>query len=120
MGVKKITQYGIPILFNGVMTGTTTLTSTPNPILVENADNFGLQIRWTGTPVGTISLNCSNDGINWDALTFTSPSLGQPNGSSGGYSVSINQLPWKYFQVSYTNASGSGILNVTMEGKDLN
>jgi hypothetical protein len=118
MGSKKILVYGGFVIEAGVMTGTTTLTS--ETFLIENGDNFGLQLRWTGTPIGVFNLNISNDQINWDALTFTSPSLIQPNGGPGGYSISINQLPWKYFQFQYTNTSGVGVLNVTMEGKDLN
>lgn len=133
MGVKKANTFqlnwsatlnspyspNIPLsgVTSGVMASTNTIYS--NVMMVENIDNMGLEVTWTGTPTGTISVLCSNSGASFYSLTF-SPVLGQPAGSAGGYLIDLNQLPFKYVAIQYTNASGSGTLKVYSETKDLN
>ncbi len=115
MGNKKINAYHL--ITNGVMTGTTTLLS---PIQnIQNFDNIGLQVEWTSTAIGTISVQCSVDGTVFDALTFD-PLLTQPAGASGHYLIDLNQVPFPYLQVKYVNASSTGVLNVYMFSKDVN
>ncbi len=82
-------------------------------------DNAGLEVTWTGTPTGVFEVQVSNSGISFYSLTFD-PVLGQPAGSSGGYAIDLNQLPFKYLLLKYTNASGSGTLTVYGQQKDLN
>lgn len=86
---------------------------------ISRMDNSGLEVTWTGTPTGTFQVMVSNSGINFYALTFN-PALGQPAGSAGGYAVNLNQVPFKYMMLQYTNASGSGSLTVYGQMKDLN
>ena len=104
-------------LLNGVMSGTNTIYT--QIVDVSRMDNAGLEVTWTGSPVGTFQVMVSNSGINFYALTFN-PALAQPAGSAGGYAVDLNQLPFKYFMLQYTNTSGSGVLNVYAQVKDLN
>lgn len=104
-------------LLNGVMTGTTTIYT--QIIDVSRVDNIGLEITYTGTGTGTISVMVSNSSLNFYALTF-SPALTQPSGSSGGYAIDLNQLPFKYMYLQYVNNSGSGTLTTYMQCKDLN
>ena len=85
----------------------------------SNLDNLGLQIAFAGTMTGTLTVNCSIDNKNFAALTFTPP-VSQPSGSNLSYLIDLNQLPFPYLQVSYTNASGSGTLDVYLSAKDLN
>lgn len=82
-------------------------------------DNIGLEVTWTGTPTGTFTVNVSNSGISFYALTF-SPALAQPAGSASGYAIDLNQIPFKYIMLKYINASGSGVLSVYGQNKDLN
>jgi hypothetical protein len=116
MGFKKLI-YPYNWIMNGVMANTQTILSSIQP--VSNEDNIGLQVSWTGTPTGSLSVNCSVDGIHFDSLTFN-PALPQPAGSPGGYLISLNQLPFAWMQFEYTNMSGNGILNVFLLAKDLN
>lgn len=102
---------------NGSMSGTNTIYS--QILDVSRMDNQGLEVTWTGTPTGTFQVMVSNSGINFYALTFN-PALGQPSGSAGGYAVDLNQLPFKYVMLQYTNSSGSGSLTVYGQQKDLN
>ncbi len=102
---------------NGAMASTNTIYS--QIIDVSRIDNCGLEITWSGTPTGTFQVMASNSGINFYALTF-SPALTQPAGSAGGYVIDLNQFPFKYFMLQYTNSSGSGTLTAFAQVKDLN
>jgi hypothetical protein len=101
---------------NQAVSGTATVTSGTTTI--TRYHNLGLQITFTGTMTGTLSVNCSNDNINFAPLTF-SPTLTQPTGSGLTYLVNMNQVPFAYLQVSYTNSSGSGTLTSLLLIKDL-
>lgn len=102
---------------NGTMSGTNTIYT--QIIDVSRIDNMGLEVTWTGNPVGTITVNVSNSGISFYDLTFD-PALAQPSGSAGGYAINLNQLPFKYVMLKYVNTSGSGVLTVYGQIKDLN
>lgn len=104
-------------VLNGVMTGTNVIYSDIQDI--SNTDNQGLEITWTGTPTGTLLVLVSESGTNFYSLTFT-PALAQPAGSASGYVVNLNQVPWRYVMLQYTNASGSGTINAWMGSKDIN
>ncbi len=106
---------------SGVLTGTmaTTATIYSNIIEISRMDNVGLEVAWTGTPTGVISILASNSGINFPALTFD-PVLAQPAGSASSYLINLNQIPFKYICVKYVNASGTGVLSVYGQEKDLN
>lgn len=124
MGVKKTIPPSLgkdskssQVIVSGVMTGTTTITSTPT--FVGNVDNGGIEISWTGTPTGTITIQCSISNVTYYSLTFT-PALTQPAGAAGGYLIDLNQIPFPWVQISYTNATGTGVLNAWTFYKDLN
>lgn len=102
---------------NGTMSGTNTIYS--QILDISKMDNQGLEVAWSGTPTGTFSVLVSNSAVNWPSLTFTPP-LAQPVGSAGEYAVDLNQLPFKYMMLQYTNISGSGVLTVYGQQKDLN
>ncbi len=106
-----------PTLLNSAVSLTNVYTTAPQA--VANKDNIGLQIIFTGTMVGVLTVNCSIDNVHFDPLTFN-PALSQPAGSNLRYLIDLNQLPFPYFNVSYTNASGSGTLAVYFSTKDLN
>ena len=104
---------------SGVLTGTMSGTSTiySNIIDVSRMDNSGLEISWTGTPTGAITYNASISGSFFFPITLTTT---QPSGSSGGFGVNLNQYPYKYLLVEYTNSTGSGVLTAWAQFKDLN
>ena len=133
MGFKKRNTFQMnwnatsqaPFSFNkplsGILTGTMSGTDSifTNIQDVSNTDNQGLEVLWTGTPTGTISVLGSESGINFFALTFVPPLL-QPAGAAGGYGIDLNQFPWRYLMVQYDNVSGTGELIVWLGSKDLN
>lgn len=87
-------------------------------LLIDRMDNQALEVTFTGTATGTLAVMVSNSGQNFYALTI--PSLAQPSGSSGGYVINLNQLPFQYMMLQYTNSSGSGNLVVYGFQKDIN
>lgn len=101
----------------GAMASTNTIYSNIQDITF--LDNVGLEVTYTGTPTGTIQILGSISGVNFYPITF-SPALTQPGGSAGGYLINLNQWPWKYIFVQYTNSSGTGSLGVWINSKDIN
>ena len=103
--------------FNAVpVSGTNTYNSPSTDI--NQLDNAGLDVRFVGTMAGTFSVQCSNDNQTFTALTFN-PGLTQPSGSNLNFLIDLNQVPFRYIRVSYTNTSGSGTLTCLMTVKDL-
>ncbi len=116
MGSKKTLPTFFPFQAQAV-TGTN---NYPSPsTFIANLDNIGAQVIFTGTMTGTLVVEVSNDNTNFDSLTFD-PVLDQPSGSALHFGIDLNQLPWPYLRFSYLNASGSGVLTVSIFGKDLN
>lgn len=114
MGATRFTVF---TQFNAVAVSGTTTYNSPISTLTQ-MHNIGLDITFTGTMTGTLTVNCCNDGVNFKALTFN-PILSQPAGSGLSYLVDLNQVPFQYLQVTYVNASGSGTLNCILTSKDL-
>lgn len=107
MSGRKNVLLPIPLLEAGDMSGDL----VAGPIQVKFLDNAGIQLTWTGTPTGTFAVQASVDGVVYYDLTFD-PVLDQPAGAAGGYLINLNQLPFAYFQVTYTAGSGTGALDV--------
>ncbi len=114
---SRLGDGGKHLITDGVMTGTAVLTS--EVFNIQNLDNVGLQVDWTGAAVGVIQVLASIDAVNYHAFTFD-PALAQPAGTAGGYMINLNQVPFPYVKVQYTNASSTGVLNVWLSAKELN
>lgn len=89
---------------------------------MSNLDNMGLQVKFTGTPTGTLTIQVSVNNSTWDTLPTAdiNPSVASPSGSATDTVYSIKATPFPYLRVSYTNASSTGTLSVWICGKDLN
>ena len=101
-------------IISGVMVGTSTIYT--NILGIRQTDNQGLEITWSGSPTGTISVMVSNSGINFYALTFN-PVLAQPSGSARGYVISMTALPFQFMMLQYVNASGTGNISAYSQCK---
>lgn len=77
----------------------------------------GLEVTWTGTPTGTLSVLGSCSGQNFYALTYN-PALAQPAGSAGGYLIDNFHWGFRFMMLQYTNISGSGSLTIYGSQKD--
>lgn len=102
------------------MTGTTVLTSIP--LDLRQWTSSALWANWIGSPTGTFVVQGSMDygfqGVTPTWVDFDIDISGQPAGASGG-NVSIDQIrtgyPW--IRLKYTNASGTGSLQIMGSAK---
>lgn len=101
------------VITSGAMSGTDVLTSTA--VDISSYQSFSFQSVWTGTPTGTFVVLVSNDGTNYNDLgASVSPN---PSGGASSCMILCYGVPAKYAKLQYTNASGTGTLNVKAVGK---
>lgn len=98
----------------GTMSGTNVVYS--NIVGMQQWDNVGLEIAWTGSPTGTILILGSNSGVNFPSLTFN-PTLSQPAGSAGSFLIDLTGYPFRYLMIQYTNATGTGAISAYGQAK---
>lgn len=122
-------------IVDGVMTGTTVITSTVTSIAF--LDDVGIEFVWSGSPVGNFRIQVSADHEqdsmgnvtvdgNWVPLLFsywngavfvTSYDIPTSLGSAIYMDLALLSAPW--IRVQYTNASGSGVLNSFITAKQV-
>jgi hypothetical protein len=113
-----------PVFLYTAQNMTTSLVSTP--VEVKNQDNVGIQLDWTGSPVGTFSVQISSNyqaptplepGItgNWVTLPL-SPGIAAVGTPDDAY-IDLNQMSCQYVRILYTAASGTGSLNALVVAK---
>lgn len=97
---------------------------------ISYLDNVGIQLQWTGSPVGSFEVQVSADyeqndvgrGVinpgQWVSLAVTYFAAGQlttsttiPTSAGSPIYIDLTQLSAPYIRVVYTSASGSGILS---------
>lgn len=89
------------------MTGN--ITSTP-VIPLNQSFGYSVQASWTGTPTGTLKLQCSNDNTNWTDITASIQALA---GSAGNYEWNVVMPMYLYAQLVYVFTSSTGTLTAT-------
>jgi hypothetical protein len=100
----------------------TAMTSSLTSVIVEirNQDNIGIQLHWTGAPVGTFTVQISSDHLqdaegnvqvpgNWVSLVL-SPAITASGTPDDAY-IDLNQMSAQYVRVLYNFTSGSGTLS---------
>lgn len=126
MGSKKINLYNMGWATSQggpFVQGTRAVSGTgiyySNHQNVQNFDNIYVQLSWTGTVAGNFFASVSADGIIWDDLTL-SPTIVQPAGSSGHWSVNVTLTGAPFLQIRFESSSGSGTINANLFSKDVN
>jgi hypothetical protein len=118
-------------LANQTMTGTAQLISAVTNIKYK--DSVAIQLKWTGTPTGTFTVDGSLDynpglpqsgappgGANngtWTSLVLSPAPVA--SGAAGNILLNLNQLAFPWIRVTYTNASGTGTLTGYISAKSL-
>lgn len=93
---------------------------------IQYQDNIGIQLNWSGAPVGTFSVQISMDhkediegnivtAGNWITLPL-SPAITASGTPDTAY-IDLNQQSAPYVRVVYTRTSGTGTLNAFVTGK---
>lgn len=92
---------------------------------IQYMDDVVYQIQWTGTPVGTFTVQVSEDyqqsgGTVLNAGTWTTLTLSSAitaAGSADQAILDLNQLPYSWIRLVYTRTSGTGTLNAYISAK---
>lgn len=114
-----------------------TATVTSDVTNIQFLDNIGLQLNWTGSPVGSFAIQISADYAQdnssppnvtttghwiplvlsyWDGSAFvTSASIPTSLGSPIYLDLALISAPW--IRIVYTKSSGSGTLTGTITAK---
>lgn len=75
---------------------------------------FGaLQATWTGTPVGTLAIQASNDNIHFNTVTGSSVAVS----GAGSAMWNIQVFGFRYIQLVYVAGSSTGTLNAIINAK---
>lgn len=97
-----------------------------SPINIQQMSYVGFDVSWTGTPVGTFSVEVSNtykqsgEGVvlvagNWTALTLSA--VVSATGTSGNGFIDIDGVSADWIRLTYTRTSGTGSLSATASAK---
>lgn len=86
------------------------------PLLLVRAPGFNVQLVFTGSPVGTFSLQASADLtfeipqiVNWDIISGSAQEITE----AGSHSWRVNDR-YKWVRVVYVRTSGTGSCNGTI------
>lgn len=102
--------------------------ATSSVVEIRNQDNVGIQLTWTGTPVGTFAVQVSSDHLedlkgnvltpgNWVSLPL-SPAISASGSGDTAY-IDLNQISAMYVRVVYTAGSGAGSLTGIVVAKGI-
>lgn len=107
---------------SGVIAGTASSTNTiyTNIVGLQQMDVSGIEVAWTGTPTGVISVLVSISGINWPALSGFNPAITQPAGGASSTFIQLGPIGASAVYLQYTNASGSGTISAYLQCKAFN
>lgn len=103
----KIFEY--QLLIAGDMSGNVTSPSQQLTFMVACC----IQAVFTGTPVGTLILQVSNDNTNWTTYTGSSATV---NGA-GNFAWLLADIGYPWIRIVYTAGSSTGLLNISVNGK---
>lgn len=108
---------------SGVMSGTSTITSSASNVMYSNT--VGLQLQWTGVPQGTFQIQGSldyNPGTpqskgsynagTWTGIIVAPYSSADITIGSGSTKILANlaDIGFPWIRVQYTNSTSSGVL----------
>lgn len=85
------------------------------PMNIERFDNVGMQVKWSGAPVGEFKIEASMDEVNFNDIT---PSVMNTTGSNP-FLLNLIQCPYRHLIFKYNRTSGTGSLNVHVGAKSL-
>lgn len=98
------------LIVNGDMSGNITQSVTQPMIGIALS---AIQAVWTGSPVGTLKLQISNDNVTYTDYTGSSTAVS----GAGNFIWNLLDVGYRYIRVAYTAASGSGTLNANISIK---
>ena len=112
-------SYNEPLLlFNNVslLAATSMASNITSPAYdVSETTTYNIQAVWSGsTPIGTTQLQASQDGVTY---TLIDGSILAVTGNTGSNMYNVQLPAYKWVQLVYTSASGTGTMTATISGK---
>lgn len=81
---------------------------------IGSYEGISVQSTYTGTPTGTLKLQCSNDGVTFSDVPTATVSLA---GAAGSTLWNIPDAYYRFVRISYTATSGTGSVTSVLVGK---
>ena len=97
---------------NIILPVTTSSNQSSKVINIQQLSGYSVQTTFTGSPSGTLTINGSNDGINFSVVQTQAVS------SSGTYLYNTYNVHYIYVQVNWVG-SGTGTITSIFTAKDL-
>ncbi len=86
---------------------------TSLPVNINEIVSYAIQAVFTGSPVGNIELQGSNDGINFTLIPESSAAVS----GAGSYLINVELPAYSFVQVIYTFGSGTGTMTAIINTK---
>lgn len=115
------------LISSASMTGVTVYTSSASNIMYY--DNVAVQLQWTGNPTGVFQVQNSLDynpgqpqskgevqAGTWVPITLN-PVPAAVTTATSSWTIQLDDLPFPWVRVLYTNSTGSGVLTGYISGK---
>lgn len=123
MSGRKLTLKQFQTITSGDMSQASLTSRVTN---IQRLDNIGIQLNFTGAPVGTFAVQVSADynqdtegnvtnAGHWVPISL-SPSPAA-SGSAASIYIDLAELSAPWIRVVYTKTSGTGVLNSYITGK---
>lgn len=85
-----------------------------NAFNLDRTPIFAIQAVYTGSPVGTLKLQSSNDGTNWDDIAGSTVAVS----AAGSQTWNYTGAGFGKVRLVYTATSGTGSLTATGRRRD--
>jgi len=108
---EPVHLFNIQIVTNGDMSSNITSLSTD----IDESVSYCIQATFTGSPVGSIKIQGSNDPtlLGYTDITESITAIS----AAGSYMINVEFPAYSYVQLVYTRTSGSGTMNAKINGK---
>lgn len=83
-------------------------------IRIAYSDNIGIQLEWSGNPVGNFYVQVGLDNVSYVDLDVEAVAAG---GSDGVWVYDLNQLSLTWIRIRYDKTSGTGAATIKLHGK---
>jgi len=117
---EPVHLFNIPIVGgNSGISGDMSSNITSLPVNLDETCTYNVQATFTGSPVGSIKLQGSNNPVllGWVDITGPGVTTVTPVTSAGTYMVNVEFAGYSQVQLVYTATSGSGTLNALINAK---
>lgn len=85
---------------------------------VTNVPGYSIQAIWSGgSPVGVMSIQASNDGINWSDIPNSSLPVPAVGGETNNIFNVSKRINYNYARLKYVRTSGDGLVIISLVSK---